>query len=64
VAGWSALRDIATALGWPEAFGESAVAWFGVHRVWAPNGRRADVDITDHRPPEVFAPRTTVGSGV
>jgi hypothetical protein len=51
VAGWSALRDIATALGWPGALSARAVAWFGVLLAWAPNGRRADGDITDHRPP-------------
>jgi hypothetical protein len=32
--------------------------------VWASNERRADVDITDHRPPHALAPQTTVNSGV
>jgi hypothetical protein len=45
--GWSALRDIATALVWSGALGESVALWFGVRFVWAPNGRRADGDITD-----------------
>jgi hypothetical protein len=55
---------ITTTLGWSGALGESVGAWFGARHVWAPNERRADGDITDHRPPHAFAPRTTVGSGV
>jgi hypothetical protein len=58
VAGWSALRDVVTTLVWSGALGESVGAWFGVRFVWAPNGRRADDDITDHRPPHALAPPT------
>jgi hypothetical protein len=58
--GGAALRDVATALGWSGALGESVGAWFGVLFVWAPNGRRADGDITDHRPPHAPAPPTRV----
>jgi hypothetical protein len=47
VVGGEALRDIATALSWSAALGESCGLWFGVRFVWAPNGRRADGDITD-----------------
>jgi hypothetical protein len=64
VAGWSVLRDIATTLGWSGALGESVGAWFGVLFVGAPNGRRADGDVTDHRPPDAFAPPARVARGV
>jgi hypothetical protein len=52
----SVLRDIATALGWSGVLGESVGAWFGVRFAGAPNGGRADGDITDHRLPVAVAP--------
>ncbi len=55
---------IAIALCWCGALGESVGAWFGVLFVWAPNGASRDGDITDHRPPEAFAPPTRVARDV
>jgi hypothetical protein len=63
--GWSALRDIATALSWSGALGESVGAWFGVRCVWAPNG--AARGWRHHGSPPRFhalAPRTRVAQSV
>jgi hypothetical protein len=63
VTGWSALRDVATALMWPAASSESAVAWFGAHLCGHRTGvaRMAISRITALT--EALAPPTRVARG-